>query len=95
MGYVSRTQNEGITGYMSIENATAKKPDFMQAYTAIDSNTTNGIVEVISKMVITSPAKVLNKIKYNIPLYFVAVLEILGYIELYKKYFTCENGIRS
>lgn len=43
----------------------------MQACAASDSNTTNGIVEVISKMVITSPAKVLNKIKYNIPLFYI------------------------
>lgn len=70
MGYVSRRQNDGIAGYMSPENATAKNPDFMQASTAADSNTTNGIAEVTSKMV-TSSAKVLNKIKYNIPLFYI------------------------
>lgn len=35
-----------------------------------------------------------NKVQHSFILYFVAVLEILGYIELYKEYFTCKNGIR-
>lgn len=53
-----------------LQRMPAKKPDFMQASTAVDSNTTNGIAEVTSKMV-TSSGKVLNKIKYNILLFYI------------------------
>lgn len=85
MRYVSRRQNEVITDtHMPIENVTAKKTDFMQAYITVDSNATTGAAEVISKMV-TSLSKVLNTVQHSLTLYFVAVLEILVYLKTIQK----------
>lgn len=71
---------------MSIENVRAKKTDFMQAYITVDANATIGAAEVISKMVTTSPSKVLNTVQHSLT--FVAVLEILVYIKtILRKFF--------
>lgn len=67
---------------MPIENVTAKKTDFMQAYITVDSNATTGAAEVISKMV-TSPSKVLNTVQHSLT--FCCSLEILVYLKTIQK----------
>lgn len=57
------------------ENIRAKKLDFYAAMSTLDSNIKTAVQGIISKMVIslTSPAKVLNKIKHNISLLCILV----------------------